>query len=651
MCGIAGYFSPRAPRQGAALALRMLRTLEHRGPDDQGLAFFDLEASRQLHCATPASSAAIREALPPAGAGDAFRHHLAFAHCRFSIVDLSAGGHQPMRDASGQACVSFNGEIYNYVELKRELEAAGASFRTGSDTEVLLAGYLRWGPGVFERLNGQWALSLYDARDGSLWLSRDRLGKVPLYYVVHGGCLYWASEIKALADACGPGALTVRAQAVDDFVVHGWRDRDGTFWNEVMDFPPASHARVGPDLALRTTQYWRIPGERLPAGAIGDAEAARRVSELLLEAIRIRVRADVPVAFELSGGIDSSAIVALAASGLGDNLAAYSVAFADEEANELPYARAVAERYRDRIEHRVIEPAADDFWRDADAFVRLEEEPFHAPGLHANQSLRRRIRERGTKVVLSGAAGDEVFAGYPGEYLAPFLRHLAGHMQWRRAVHELLASSERGTWKQTLGTAIDAAMPGLYDRLRFARAGETRLLASGYRPAAGIARRPPAPASLADRMIANLGPAKMNYWLRSANKANFGIPIEPRAPFLDYRLIDFAFTLPVELLIRDGWHKWILRAALGERLPPQVLWRKRKMGFPFPMSRWLAESRPQALANLADARCPFLDVGQVSTHYAAMAASAPYALWRLVSLGLWWKRVVEGRPILAQGPA
>lgn len=630
---------------GAALALRMLHAIEHRGPDDQGLAFIDFEESRQLHCATAASNAAIRSLLPPAAAGDEFRHHLAFVHCRYSIVDLSAGGHQPMRDPSGTVCVSFNGEIYNYVELREELEEAGASFRTGSDTEVLLAGYMRWGTGVFQRLNGQWALSLYDARDGRLWFSRDRLGKVPLYYVIRSGCLYWASEIKAIAAACGPGALSVRAQAVDDFVVHGWRDRDGTFWNEVNDFPPACYAYVGPGLSLQTTRYWQLPQQRLPAHAIPVGEAASRVSDLLLEAILIRVRADVPVAFELSGGLDSSSIVALAAGGLRHSLTAFSVAFADEEANEEPYARAVAERFRDKIDHRISRPGPDDFWQDANDFVWLEEEPFHAPALHTNQSLRRLIKQTGTKVVISGAAGDEVFAGYPGEYLPLFLRHLAGSMQWRRMIHELLASSELGTWKQALVTAIDAAAPGLHERIQRARSVQGELVELCYKPPPGAAPRPPATTSLKERLRANMGPAKMNYWLRSANKANFGIPIEPRAPFLDYRVVEFAFTLPVEFLIRDGWHKWILRTALAELLPAEVVWRKRKMGFPFPMTRWLIDARTRVLANLSDPRCPHLDLGQISTHYAAMAVSAPFLLWRLISLGLWWQRVVEGRPI------
>lgn len=646
MCGIAGYFSPETPGQDGQLALRMLRAIAHRGPDDQGLAFFDVDRGRGLTCATAESAGPVRESLPPPEAAAGFPHHLAFAHCRFSIVDLTAAGHQPMLDAAGRFCIAYNGEIYNYVELREELERAGTHFRTRSDTEVLLAGFAHWGTEVFRRLNGQWALSLYDGRDKRLWLSRDRLGKVPLYYTIHRNRLYWASEIKALLETCG-SSLTVRDEAVDDYVRHGWRDRDGTFWKEVHDFPPAHFAEVGESLSLRLTRYWQLPGERLPESAVSPKEAAAGVSALLGEAIRIRTRADVPVAFELSGGLDSSSVVALAARDSTQKIATYSIAFADASANEEPYARAVAEHHGDRIDYRVIRPGPDDFWRDADRFVWLEEEPFHAPNLHTNQTLRRQMREDGTKVVISGAAGDELFAGYHAEYFAPYLRHLAAHGKWARAIREWRASSEIRTWKHALATLMDAAIPGLADRLRASRSMERALLGDCYESPPDSAREQSTPASLAARMTANMGTAKMNYWLRSANKANFGIPIEPRAPYLDYRLVDFAFTLPVEYLIQDGWHKWILRKALEGLLPPQVLWRRQKMGFPFPITNWLLASRPRALAVVSDSSCPYLDGGRIAQNYDAMARTAPYALWRLICLALWWQRVVRRRPIAA----
>jgi asparagine synthetase B (glutamine-hydrolysing) len=201
-------------------------------------------------------------------------------------------------------------------------------------------------------------------------------------------------------------------------------------------------------------------------------------------------------------------------------------------------------------------------------------------------------------------------------------------------------------WRPAVDLALNTLAPGLGKLLRRRRTGEWQLFASAYRPAPGISLRAREPAEFSERMLANMGYAKMNYWLRSANKANFGIPIEPRAPFLDYRLLEFAFSLPPEYLIRKGWHKWILRIAMEQVLPPEVVWRRAKMGFPFPLEDWLLASRAQIAANLADADCPYIHFQGLMECYEASARDSPFALWRIVNLGLWWRRVIQGRPIV-----
>src|SRR6185295_17376344 len=326
MCGIAGYYSREQSETGVRKILSALGTIAHRGPDDQGIVLVNTDSGKFLNCSTRASDSRIREILPEAQSeGGEFIHHLAFAHCRYSIVDLTPAGHQPMWDATGRVCVIFNGEIYNYLELRQELENVGRIFLTRSDTEVLLVGYLEWGTEVFRRLNGQWAVALYETRSRKLLFSRDRLGKVPLYYAVRNNRLFWASEIKAILEAVGGDAFQVRAQAVDDYVVEGWRDRNGTFWEGINDFPSACFAWVNADLSLDVSRYWQLPSNRLGTRSISTGEAAEQLRELLLDAIRLRVRADVPVAFELSGGMDSSSLVALAAQNIRARLTTYSI--------------------------------------------------------------------------------------------------------------------------------------------------------------------------------------------------------------------------------------------------------------------------------------------------------------------------------------
>jgi asparagine synthase (glutamine-hydrolysing) len=627
--------------------LAMLRAISHRGPDDQGIYFADLRNNSVRECSTSASDPHVRQSLPLADAfGQQFPHDLAFAHCRYSIVDLTSGGHQPMPDPSRQVCIVFNGEIYNFIELRQELEGLGHRFRSRSDTEVLLAGYLEWGTDVFCRLNGQWALALHDLRKEGLLLSRDRMGKVPLYYTVRDGRFYFASEIKAIIEVCG-NVFPVSSQAVDDYVVEGRRDCGGTFWEHVHDFPSASYAWVKRDLTVTATRYWQLPSERMRAQDIGPTEAVASLREQLVEAIRVRVRADVPVAFELSGGTDSSALVALAASRLLGSLTAYSVEFPDPKYNEEPYARAVAERFGSNIDYRVLRPRNEDFWRDADQFIWFEEEPFHSPNLHTNQSLRRQMKADGSKVVISGAAGDEVLAGYAGEYLAPYLRSLAASFQWTRLLKEASTNTERPLSMVTAPRLVlETLCPAWDRRLRQARSGEAALLAGCYLEPKDVKPRPPPPASFDARMRSNMAEGRMNYWLRSANKTNFGIPIEPRAPFLDYKVVEVAFRLPPEYLIRDGWHKWILREALRELLPEEVLWRRNKMGFPYPLGAWLRASRALVDRNIADSSCPYIDHGSLMAAYERFSRVAPGTLWRLVNLGLWWKRVINRDPIV-----
>lgn len=637
MCGIAGYIRQSAPTVKTDAIREMARCISHRGPDDEG---FSLISREKGHCDLSGSGSdqVIREKLPSIdGAG--FEHDIAFTHTRFSIVELSPAGHQPMWSADGNVCVAFNGEIYNYVELRSELEAAGMPFRTRSDTEVIINGYIAWGTGVFARLNGPMALALYDCRKSALLLARDRIGKAPLYYAVKDGVLYWASEIKAILGVCGSESFPVRSGAVDDYVINGRRDIDGTFWNGIDDFPPASFAWIDKDLSVRQESYWSLPPRRLTSKEISPREAVDRCAGLLIDAIRVRVRADVPVGFELSGGMDSSAIVSLAAKFLHERVKTFTIKFAQAHSDEEPYARALAELYPDKIEYNVIRPGNDDFWAEANEFMWIEEEPFHCPNLHTNQALRRKIRSQGIKVVIAGSAGDEVLAGYHSEYYLPFLRHLLKQGRWVDLLKEIRANTENSPIKTLikLSTGIDNSGR---------RFSQTRgLLKNVYVNNEITRERIEKRGDFDGRMADNMSKWLMNYWLRSGNKAAFGIPIEARSPFLDHRFVDFAFTLPPEYLIKDGWHKWILRQAAKDILPEKIVWRKNKMGFPFPWREWLAHSKPVIGRNIDKTTCPYIDSKRLMQAYDDLNKTNPQALWRLVCLGLWWRRMIEGRDL------
>jgi len=655
MCGISGYFAFNRPVEDAAALWAMNRAIAHRGPDGEGASFIEARSGRWLAVAGERSSLVPVE-LPAASEAAGFAHDLAFGHRRFAIVDLTPGGHQPLVAAEGRLVLSFQGEIYNHGELRDELRALGHAFRSQGDAEVLAHAWLEWGERSLARFRGFWAFALWDGRDGDgkgLWLARDPIGKAPLYWARHAGRLWWASEIKAVRAGAGRDAFAPRAGAVAEFVGAGLRDfKDKTFFEGLETFPAGSVARVSADGTFAPRRYWAPPAARLRAADIGPDEAVRELAARLTDSVRLRLRADVPVGLELSGGMDSAAIAALAARERGPArpVSAYTVAFPGTEWDESRYARRVAEHYGDRMTLTTLvheagagadSPAAlYEFHRDMD-------EPFHSPVLSLNRAIWKRMAAAGIRVDLNGAGGDEVFAGYGHEYLGPFARGLLARGRTVRALRELSLFSER---------AGRLTGDGVASGLR--REAQAWLRAAWWMTPESWRRRlrPSGPSADLDplrlrpserfgltasddfegRLLDHLGAWKMNYWLRSGNTAAMGVPIEVRLPLLDARVIEWAARLPGEYLIRDGWLKWALRRALDPHLPEDVTWRKVKMGFPYPLADWL-RAHKEGLAFLRRGDDPpGLSRARVFAGYDALAVSHPAYLWRCLSVLMWW---------------
>ncbi|MGV0983523.1 MAG: asparagine synthase (glutamine-hydrolyzing) [Limnohabitans sp.] len=649
MCGVAGYIVAEA--RGATPIMVMAAAIAHRGPDDEGYVLADVPVRQHHTFSSGKSPDSIRHVYPVLQGGESVpMHHLAMAQVRYSIIDLSAHGHQPMWSACGRYCITFNGEIFNYIELRDALKAVGRVFATQSDTEVLLQAYIEWGVDMFERLNGFFAFALYDVQRQQVLLGRDRIGKAHLYLAISPQAVHWASEIKALIKAGQVDTRAVDPSSVADFLIYGRRDRAGTFWQGVLDFPPGHYAWVGLDCKVEPVRYWAMPTTRKTTRDIGLDEASTGLRELLIDALVLRLRADVPIGFELSGGMDSSALVGLAAGAMGRKIKTYTIKFDEAHSDEEPHARAVAQRYPDLIDYTVIRPPQDEFWKDANRFVWEQEEPFHAPNLHTSQAMQRLIKQHGAHVVISGAAGDEMLAGYAGDYIGPYLRHLLGKGNVAHFWQALHASTEISPAQSIKGLLWDALWSQEQrSMMGKRRSGEYALLQSVLAP--GVLSAPikglstAAENSFHGRTVANMTHRMMNYWMRSGMKSSYGIPIEPRAPFLDYRVVEFCSTLPPEYLIHDGWLKYVLRKAVEPYLPADVVWRRNKMGFPFPYREWLTASKPMVLTNLAGLECPFINLATFAPNYDRFVAVAPVTLWRLISILLWWKRVVEGNEI------
>jgi asparagine synthase (glutamine-hydrolysing) len=622
----------------------MTACMAHRGPDDEGMALFLPEAGNAVSLATGATARGVEGCLRREAVAN-LPHRVGFGHRRFSIIDLSAGAHQPFWSSDGQVCLTFNGEVYNYVEVRRELERRGRCFRTDSDTEVFTVAYQEWGVECFHRLNGFWAISLYDSARGEVLLARDRLGKAPLYHVRTPEGLFWASELKAIR-ASDTVQVAVDDAAVLNYVRFGWRDvHDRTFYRGIESFPSASYAWIRPDGTFVPVRYWTLPEQRRSENDIPVDDAVEDFRNVLTDAVRIRMRSDVPVGIELSGGLDSSSILALAAQQQG-GLRTFTVSFPGTPADEEPFARKVIERYADRIEPTIFEPPADEFFAEADRFIYLMDEPFHSPNLLTNHAIWQRMARSGIRVSLNGAGGDEVLAGYPFDYHAPYLRSLLRGGRLGRFAREFTSFSEH----RPGGFGVDY-LRRLYLLLpihgRQIRNPRTRV-----DPARDPFRAPAVSPyegpswEIGQRLLDNVGTWRMNYWLRSGNQSMMGVPIEVRAPFLDYRVVEQAFSLPLSYLIRDGWLKWILRRTVEPFIPEDVVWRRQKMGFPFPLQAWLGESRDAFFSMVGTgSEIPYVDLRQLRSEFEYLRSRNPEHLWRLMSLTLWWRRCVEGQPL------
>jgi asparagine synthase (glutamine-hydrolysing) len=657
MCGLSGYLCVTGGEAAPAALLRMNRAIAHRGPDDEGYVLIGaaggtgVGTEKALDFRGPSSPSGLGE-LPPLEPDRPLPHRIALGHRRFSILDPGPLGHQPFWTPGREACLTFNGEIYNYLELRAELEALGHRFRGHGDTEVLAAAFLQWGEDGFRRCNGFWAVALYDARSRRVLLARDRIGKAPLYWIRRDGRLWWSSEIKGLFAGLGTAALPIDGDVLRRFARTGNRDAGGrTFYADIRTFPAASYAWVEPDGSFRPVSYWSLPQARVPEagpgpdGSSGPEAAVREFRSILTEAVRLRLRSDVPVAVELSGGMDSSAIAALAA-GLQEGpgrIKAYTVTFPGRPEDETAFARSVAQAYPGRIDWMQVEYRPPDFFARAEGYVAHMDEPFHSPNMISNQDLWREMAKQGIKVSLNGGGGDEVLAGYASEYFGPYLVSLLRGGNLARFAREFAGFSEHDDDRllHSYARELFHLLPeGLRLRLkpRIPAPEEDPLVAGdtdGALPEAGIEAR----------LLRNMGDGKMNYWMRSGNLSFMQVPTEVRLPFLDHRVVECAFRLPLAYLIRDGWLKWILRRSLVGAVPDDVLWRRKKAGFPFPLRSWLADSAPRFRAFAASLDCPYVDGRTLADRYGALAAAHPDYLWRLLSIGLWWRKCVEGKDL------
>jgi asparagine synthase (glutamine-hydrolysing) len=553
-----------------------------------------------------------------------------------------------MTTPDGRLAITFNGEIYNYVELREQLEREGCAFRSHSDTEVLLQAYARWGTACLPRLVGMFALAIIDRDRRRLFLARDFFGIKPLYHARPGGGFAFASEIKALRPVVSG---QVRANRLFDYLRDGLTDHDGeTLLEDVHQLPAAHWMEVDLDTAEPTEpkRYWDI--DRGRRTDVPVSEAAARVRELFLDGVRLHLRSDVPVGAALSGGTDSSAIVAaMRAVEPRADIQTFSFVADDPAIDEERYADLAARSAGAAARKVRIEPG--ELAADLDRLVRTQDEPFGSTSIYAQYRVFRLAAESGIKVMLDGQGADELLAGYDG-YFAARVGSLIGQGKWATAyAFAGRVSRHRGGSRTAL--LARGLRPFVSDRLQ---AGGKRLLGWPAVPrwmngpwfaGRGVEDRNTGRAGrgtdqLRNRLYRTLNATSLPMLLRYEDRNSMAWSIESRVPFLTPAFAQYVLSLPEEYLISpDGITKHVFREAMRGIVPDAILDRRDKIGFATPEKKWLRELGPwvdEVLSRDRVARVPALNPTAVGNRWRAIRAGVrpfDWSVWRCVNL-VWW---------------
>ena len=626
MCGISGIISFNKEVEPPEVIIEINNLIRHRGPDGEGyltLNFADKLPKIWYGKETPneIKNRSFKYSPQKSVESDLFskqKYNLAFGHRRLSIIDLSPLGHQPMSNENGSIWIVYNGEIYNYIELKELLIKKGYRFTSKTDTEVIIHSYEEWGEACVEKFNGMWAFALLDLKNNFVFFSRDRTGVKPLYYYSSKEHLVFASVLKSVLKVA---PVRVNYGVVWDYLVlkesNYFRE---TFYDGILELEPASNMIVDFKGNITVKKYWK-PELNLSRGAYHPENANNLIAktrELIEAAVRIRLRSDVAVGSCLSGGIDSSTIVVIAEKLLEKNKSTeisnfgfktFTSSFEDEKFDERRYVRTLADCLK--ISPFYVFPTENGFIADIHRLIKIQEMPFSSTSIYAQYKVMEKAKEENVKVLLDGQGGDELFGGY-NNYSYVALLEMIKSFRLYTLIKEIILNShnsELSFYNQIKGMIAELSK-SLPLRLRLK-------ILQNFRNDLKILNR--------DFLLSNLERSKI--WgerfngfslgrrlyedfmgrnlqglLRYEDKNSMAFSIESRTPFADDKnLIEFIFSVPSCYKVKNGWGKYLLREAVKDILPSEICWRRNKMGFVTPEKVWMKNLVPlwkEAFANL-----------------------------------------------------
>jgi asparagine synthase (glutamine-hydrolysing) len=602
MCGIAGIVARRNVIDLNCVVKGMTDRVRHRGPDDHGIHI---------------------------------ERRVALGHRRLSIVDVSRLGHQPMISADQRYIITFNGEIYNFRDLRSTLMELGFEFRSGTDTEVILQAYAAWGPECLSRFNGMWAFAIYDRVAEMIFAARDRFGVKPFYYVVNDAFFAFGSEIGQLVPLLA--SVGADPEAIAEFILAGVHSSStGTFFKDIFSLGPGHHLTYNLKEDQCVIRRYYSLSERL--NGIDDrrgADAIEQFRQVLEDSVRLRLQADVRVGTCLSGGLDSSSVALLAARiqhrANPHPFSAVTAISEDARCSEEAYAEEVVRK--GALNWIRVCPRYEDFCTLLPFVVRHQGEPFGSPSICMQAFVMRAANENGIVVLLDGQGGDETLLGYD-QYYPAYCIALWRDGGVRSALQGMMRIGENNT-NMSCSRAMAYLFIMLFPRIRHLY----YLQRSSY-----LARRPPLPDwsrrfaeacfDIRQLQILEVEKTTLPLLLRYEDRNSMAFSIEARLPFLDYRLVEQAISLAPSLKIREGWTKWVLRASMGDLLPHSVAWRRKKVGFEAPENLWL--SRHTGVMAEKIRRSPliarFCNLDDLLRRFPALERRNQ---WRLYSLAMW----------------
>ena len=616
MCGICGIFDKNSR---LISCINMNKVQAHRGPDDEGYVFIHSGTGQALSAAGIDTVSDLD--LIPYDSVAIENYDLVLGSRRLAILDLSSAGHMPMSDISGRCWVVHNGEIYNYKEIRSELINLGYSFRSDSDTEVILTAYLEWGVECLSHFNGMFAFALWDSSKKRLFCARDRFGIKPFYYYWDGSSLIFASEIKAILQNRWVPRIP-NDQTIFDYLILGLSDHsEFTFFKDIVALPPGHFVILEPSSKnLKLNRWWKaeINPTIENSSSNSNLKVVEQFADLLEDAIRLRLRSDVPVGSALSGGLDSSAIVCLAnkllineevipSSLVGEHQKTFTARYDEDLIDEYKYSNLVIKQTG--ADEHVVFPKGDRLWSELSSFVWHLDEPVNSTSQYAQWNVMRLARENGVTVLLDGQGGDEILAGYYS-YLPAYLSQIqlqkgilpaisaginvsmvggsaATNTLIENKIHNLpwfvqkIFNNVKQRWDPP-GSGGSGLKEWQIDE-RFMQTFSDRK----WKPFKSVDEQ-----GLVGILYQDLTSTNLPKLLRYEDRNSMAFSLETRLPFLDYRLVEMVFSLPLNFRINKGWTKWILRSSMASVLPKEICWRRTKLGFPTPEINWFRDGIP-----------------------------------------------------------